>query len=115
MAQAAKFGEEAFRILEWAKSDALVSGVLGRVSRRSLAGALRINARYLLDAGKAWESFKSYARSLSAHPPTAFVEWKRIVFAFASLFGFGFLHKRYNAWRKARAQGRALSESKGRG
>lgn len=115
VAQAAKFGEEAFRILEWAKSDWLVSGSLARISRQSRAGALRINARYLLDAGKAWESFKSYMQSLSAHPRTALVEWKRIVFAFLSLFGFGFLQKKYNAWRKDRAQRRALSESKRQG
>ena len=47
VAQAAKFGEEAFRILDWAKSDLLVSGVLNGISRQSRAGALRINARYL--------------------------------------------------------------------
>lgn len=115
IAQAEKFGEEAFRILDWAKSDPLVSPVLGRINRQSRAGALRINARYLLDAGKAWESFKSYWQSLVTHPSTALVEWKRIVFALVSLFGFGFLQKRYNEWRKARAQRRALSESKGQG
>ena len=115
VAQAAKFGEEAFRILDWAKSDPLVAGSLARVSRQSRAAALRINGRYLLDAGKSWESFKSYMRSLSTHPSTALVEWKRIVFAFLSLFGLGFLQKQYNKWRKARAQQRALSESKGGG
>lgn len=114
VAQAAKFGEEAFRILEWAESDPLVSGSLGRISRQSRAAALRINGRYLLDAGKTWESFQSYMQSLSTHPSTALVEWKRIIFAFLSLFGLGFLQKRYNEWRKARAQRRALSESKGR-
>jgi len=108
VAQAAKFGEEAFRILDWAKSDPLVSGKLDGISRKSKAGALRINARYLLDAGKAWDSFKSYLQSLAAHPSTALVEWKRIIFAFLSLFGLGGLQKYYNKRRKARA----LSKSK---
>lgn len=115
VAQAAKFGEEAFRILDWARSDPRVSDSLARVSRQSRAAALRINARYLLDAGKAWTSFKSYMQSLSMHPPTALVEWKRIVFAFISLFGFGVLQKYYNKLRKARARRNALSESKGQG
>lgn len=115
VAQAARFGEEAFRILERAESDPLVSGTLGRISRRSRAAALRINGRYLLDAGKVGESFRSYLRSLITHPATALVEWKRIVFAFLSLFGLGILQKHYNRWRKARAQKRALSESDGRG
>jgi hypothetical protein len=115
VAQAARFGEEAFRILDWAKSDPLVSGALPRVGRQSRAGALRINGRYLLDAGKSWESFKSYWQSLVTHPSTALVEWKRIIFSFLSLFGLGVLQKKYNKWRKARAQKRALSESKGQG
>ncbi len=114
VAQAEKFGEEAFRILEWAKSDPLVSGALRRVSRRSRAAALRINGRYLLDAGKARQAFRSYLQSLIAHPATALVEWKRIVFSFLSLFGLGVLQKHYNRWRKQRAQKRALSESNGR-
>jgi len=111
VAQAAKFGEEAFRILDWAKSDPLVSPVLDGISRQSRAGALRINGRYLLDAGKAWAAFISYLKSLVTHPSTALVEWKRIVFAFLSLFGLGFLQKRYNQWRKSRAQRHTDSES----
>ena len=113
VAQAARFGEEAFRILDWAESDPLVSPALGRISRQSRAAAYRINGRYLLDAGKAWESFKSYLQSLFTHPPTALVEWKRIIFAFLSLFGLGILQKYYNRWRKSRAQRSALSESGG--
>ena len=115
VAQAAKFGEEAFRILDWAKSDPLVSSTLVRVNRQSRAAALRINARYLLDAGKAWDAFKSYMQSLFTHPSTALVEWKRIIFSFLSLFGLGILQRQYNKWRKARAQRQALSESKGQG
>ncbi len=115
VAQAEKFGEEAFRILDWAKSDPLVSGLSKGVSRQSRAAALRINGRYLLDAGKAWKSFKSYMQGLVTHPSTALVEWKRIIFAFLSLFGLGFMQKQYNRWRKAQARRQALSESKGRG
>ena len=111
IAQAEKFGQEAFRILDWAKSDPLVSGSLDGIKRQSRAAALRINGRYLLDAGNAWESFKSYLQSLLTHPSTALVEWKRIIFAFLSLFGLGFLKKQYNARRKNRAQRRADSES----
>jgi len=111
VAQAEKFGQEAFRILDWAKSDPLVSGSLDGINRQSRAAALRINGRYLLDAGKAWESFKSYLQSLNTHPSTALIEWKRIIFAFLSLFGLGFLQKQYNARRKDRAQRRADSES----
>lgn len=112
VAQAARFGEEAFRILEWGEGDPLVSGALRRVNLQSRAAAYRINARYLLDAGKGWESFKSYMRSLLTHPATALVEWRRIIFSFLSLFGLGALQKHYNRWRKARAQKRALSQSR---
>jgi len=115
VAQAAKFGDEAFRILDWAKSDPLVSGSLARVNRQAHAGAYRINGRYLLDAGRPWTAFVSYLKSLITHPITALVEWKRIAFAFLSLFGFGFLQRRYNKWRKSRTQRQVLSESDGQG
>lgn len=113
VAQAAKFGEEAFRILEWAENDQRVSGSLARISRQSRAAAYRINARYLLDAGQARQSFQSYLRSLFVHLPTALLEWKRILFAFVSLFGLGALRQHYNRWRKARAQKHARSAPKG--
>lgn len=115
VAQAEKFGEEAFRILDWAETHPLVSPALDGIRHKSRAAALRINGRYLLDAGKSWESFKSYIRSLSAHAPTALVEWKRIIFAFLSLFGFAVLQKQYNARRKKIAQRHALSDSDGQG
>jgi glycosyltransferase involved in cell wall biosynthesis len=110
VAQAARFGEEAFRILAWAENDPLVSASLARVNRPSRAAAYRINARYLLDAGKPWASFRSYLQSLRIHPKTALVEWKRILFAFFSLFGLSVLQKYYHRWRKAQAQRRLLSE-----
>jgi len=89
--------------------------MLDGIKRQSRAGALRINGRYLLDAGKAWAAFTSYMKSLVTHPSTALVEWKRIIFAFLSLFGLGFLQKHYNQWRKSRAQRHTLSESDGQG
>ncbi|HSG44973.1 MAG TPA: glycosyltransferase family 2 protein, partial [Anaerolineales bacterium] len=115
VAQAEKFGEEAFRILDWAETHPLVSGSLDGIRHKSRAAALRINGRYLLDAGNSWEAFKSYVRSLLAHPLTALVEWKRIIFSFLSLFGLGFLQKQYNNWRKSQAQRHALSDSDGQG
>jgi hypothetical protein len=112
IARAAQFGEEAFRILEWAESHPLISGAWRRVSRQSRAAALRLNGRYLLDAGRAPQAFSSYWRSLVLHPPTALVEWKRILFSLLSLIGLGVLQKYYNRWRKAQAQRRLRSESK---
>ena len=111
VAQAEKFGQEAFRILDWAETHPLVLSSLNGIKRQSRAAALRINARYLLDAGRSWDSFKSYMQSLFTHPSTALVEWKRITFAFLSLFGLGFLQKQYYARRKNQAQRRIDSES----
>jgi glycosyltransferase involved in cell wall biosynthesis len=72
-ARAAEFGREAFRILDWAKSQPglaeTVSGV--REARRARASANRVDARYLLDGGQPWSALKAWTRALFIHPPTA--------------------------------------------
>ena len=72
-AKAAEFGQEAFRILAWAKSQAglaeAVSGV--REARRARASAHRVDARYLLDGGRPTSALMAWLRALFIHPPTA--------------------------------------------
>jgi glycosyltransferase involved in cell wall biosynthesis len=106
IAQAAEFGREAYRILEWAREQSNLAPVLARIRKRAWAGAHRFNARYLLDGGLYWPSLKSYAHSLITHPPTALVEWNRMVFAVLGLFGLGGLRSVYYAIKQRRARQR---------
>jgi glycosyltransferase involved in cell wall biosynthesis len=70
-AKAAEFGREAFRILEWAKSQRGLSESVSSVERRARASAHRVDARYLLDGGKSWSALQAWMRALFIHPPTA--------------------------------------------
>jgi glycosyltransferase involved in cell wall biosynthesis len=95
VALAEKFGEEAFRLVEWMRTDPALAPIVARQPRKVRAAALRFSARYLLDAGKARPALISYLQSLISHPPTALVEWHRILFAALSLIGLGGLGKLY--------------------
>lgn len=85
VAQAAGFGEEAYRIARWIESQPALAERFKRQRRKIWAGAHRINARYLLDGGLPRPALAAYLRALLAHPPTALQESRRILFAAASL------------------------------
>lgn len=85
VAQAARFGEEAYRLVEWMAQEMAFQELFFRLERRIRAGAHRLNARYLLDAGEVRAAAVAYTRSLLTHAPTAWVEWRRILFTYASL------------------------------
>lgn len=106
VAQAARFGEEAYRIAEWMAVEPGLAERLPRLKRRVWAGAHRINARYLLDGGQPGTALKAYLRALAVHPPTALSEWHRMVYALLSLAGLGKLkplfYRARHALRKRR-------------
>jgi glycosyltransferase involved in cell wall biosynthesis len=70
-ARAAEFGREAFRVLEWAKDQPDLAGILAGVERRARASAHRFQARYLLDGDRPMPAVGSWFRALFLHPPTA--------------------------------------------
>jgi len=91
VAQAARFGEEAFRILEWAKDQPVLDEIVREHSRLVRAGAHRLDARYLLDGGEPALALKAYGRVFVARPSYVFPHWHRIGFALLSLLGLGWL------------------------
>jgi glycosyltransferase involved in cell wall biosynthesis len=91
VAQAARFGEEAFRILEWAKTQPALSEIVRKHSRTVRAGAHRLDARYLLDGGEPGSALRAYGRVLTTRPSFAFEHWHRMLFALLSLMGLGWL------------------------
>ncbi|NJN43487.1 MAG: glycosyltransferase [Anaerolineae bacterium] len=51
VAQAEKFGQEAYRVIGWMQADPALGQVFARQPRNIRAAALRFSARYLLDGG----------------------------------------------------------------
>jgi hypothetical protein len=88
VAQASGFGREAFRILEWMETVPELASLIARNRRRVLAGAHRLNARYLLDGGQPGPALRAYGRALYLWPTFALLHWRRMLYAvFRLLFG----------------------------
>ena len=104
--RATEFGREAFRILDWARTEPGLAGVFAQVARRARASAFRVNARYLLDGAQAGKSLVSWFRALFIHPPTALSRMNILVSAFLQLSGLGRLREMYLKRRQARLRGR---------
>ncbi|HEX2696691.1 MAG TPA: glycosyltransferase family 2 protein [Anaerolineales bacterium] len=100
--KAAEFGREAFRILDWAKSQPELAAVFSGVERRARASAHRVDARYLLDSGQPWPALKAWMRALLIYPPTALARMNLLVSALLNLSGLGRLREAYLRGRKNR-------------
>jgi len=85
--EAAGFGLEAFRILEWMEADTDFADLVAANKNQVYARVNRFHARYLLDGGRAGVALKYYFKSMRYHPQIAFQEWYRIVFAILSIVG----------------------------
>lgn len=105
-AKAAEFGLEAFRILDWAKTQPGLAEAVSGVERRAHASAFRVDSRYLLDGGQAWKSLVSWSRALIIHPPTALARLNILVSALLHLSGLGRLRELYLQRRQARLKQR---------
>jgi GT2 family glycosyltransferase len=88
-ARAAEFGREAFRVLDWAKTQPGLAETISGVERRALASANRYDARYLLDGGQPTSALGAWFRALLLHPPTALARLNILISAILELIGLG--------------------------
>jgi len=86
-ARAEEFGREAFRVMDWAKAQPSLAGVLSGVERRALASANRYDSRYLLDGGQPVAALGAWFRALFLHPPTALARLNIFISAILDLMG----------------------------
>ena len=87
VSQAAGFGREALRILEWMENQPDLAPLVKRDRRRIEAGAQRLNARYLLDGGMPAPALRAYASALVRSPGFTLQHGHRILYALLSLAG----------------------------
>jgi glycosyltransferase involved in cell wall biosynthesis len=85
VSQAPGYGPDAFRIIGWMPTQPKLADCLARRKRRIWAGAHRIHARYLLDGGLPGPAFKAYMKGLWSSPAVVLPEYRRILFAAASM------------------------------
>lgn len=104
VAQAAAFGREAFRILNFAAQDEALAPALAKVSRRARASANRVDSRYLLDGGQPAAALSAWMRALLLHPPTALARMNILVSALLKLSGLQKIRAAVLRRRKERHQ-----------
>jgi glycosyltransferase involved in cell wall biosynthesis len=86
-ARAAEFGREAFRVLNWAKTQPTLAEAMSGLERRALASAHRYDARYLLDGDQPAAALGAWFQALFLHPPTAWARLNIFVSAVLELLG----------------------------
>jgi glycosyltransferase involved in cell wall biosynthesis len=85
VAMAPGFAREALLVVDWIQTQPGLHAAYQRLHRRIRAGAQRINGFYLLDAGQPRAALAAYLKALVLYPPAALQDWRRILFAAASL------------------------------
>ena len=103
-AQAAKFGREAFRIVDWAEKQPSLQSTLAANKKRILASAHRVDARYLLDSGQAFAALRAWLHALWLSPPVALRRMNLFISAILHLFGLRSVYEAYLRQRKARLE-----------
>jgi glycosyltransferase involved in cell wall biosynthesis len=98
----ARYGVDAYRIVDWMKTQPILQEEFNHMQKRVWAGAHRISARYLLDGGDARAALRAYFKSLMASPHIALQEWHRMLFAALSVLGLGRLKDVYYTSRLKR-------------
>lgn len=96
LAQAAEFGREALRIVDWMQNspDFTLELQDTHQQRRVRAGAERINGFYLLDAKEYGPAFRAYLRAFLLNPGVVLPEWYRAIYALLAPLGLAGLKEK---------------------
>jgi len=99
------YGDEAFNLLDWMKSQPLMADTLNENLKEIEAGAHHLRAHYLLDSGENWNAFKSYLKAVVRDSRVLRTDYQRMGFALVnsivpvSRLKTFFLERRTNAIR----------------
>ncbi len=104
VAQAARFGEEAFRLAAWMQSDSEWRADFVSHRRRILAGVHRLDGYYQVEAENFGAGLRAYARAFAHDSKTAFSDWRRIAYAMAAFLGMEQIGRRYRRRQRSRLQ-----------
>ncbi|MGB4594731.1 MAG: glycosyltransferase family 2 protein [Anaerolineaceae bacterium] len=102
VAAAANFGPEAFRIAKWLGEDERFYPMNAKLHHKIWAGAYRLNAYYLVEAGRNSEALGMYAQAFKRSPRLALKDWKRIALALPGEQGSKIVRKPVDFFRRLR-------------
>jgi len=99
VADAAGFGGEAYRLVDWMQSDERFTDLFQHHPRKIWAGAHRLNAFYLLNGDQPAACLRAYWRGFKKDPGTVLKDWRRLAFAFVGTLLGGLSPLKINTWR----------------
>jgi glycosyltransferase involved in cell wall biosynthesis len=102
VSQAPAFGRETLEVLEWMETQPNLASLVAANKRQVLAGAYRLNARYLMDGGQYAPALKSYAKAFINQPVYTARHWHRVIYAFLGMLGFKDLDSLYSRFQNSR-------------
>lgn len=88
VAQAADFGRETLEVLDWMQLQEDLGPLVVQNKHMVMAGAYRLNARYLLDGGQYAPALKSYGQAFVNQPMYTAQHWHRMGYACLGLIGW---------------------------
>ena len=101
ISEAEGFGPEAYRLAYWIENDERFYPLSARLHEKIWAGAHRLNAFYLLEAGRAKDALQMYRQSFHSHPSATLRDWRRVLYAEASSLGLRDVRKPVDWARRA--------------
>lgn len=87
VAHASEFGKEAYRLVEWMEKNPDLKQIFLANHKKILAGAHRMNARYLLDGGQFSQAINAYWQGMKLDFLTILPEWHRMLYAILAPLG----------------------------
>jgi glycosyltransferase involved in cell wall biosynthesis len=102
VSQATSFGRESLEILEWIADQPELAAIVDQNQHQVLAGAYRLNARYLMDGGQYGPALNSYAKAFVNQPGYTAKHWHRVLYAVFGMLGVGNLDKIYARFQDSR-------------
>ncbi len=87
VAHASEFGQEAYRLVEWMENNPVLNKTFLENYKKILAGAHRMNARYLLDGDQYSQAAHVYWQGMKVDFPTIFPEWHRMLYSIFAPLG----------------------------
>ena len=112
VAHAEEFGAEAFRVAKWLCEDPRFYPLSAEKFNKIWAGAHRLNAFYLVEAGKYKEALSAYAQMLRMAPSASKGSLRRMGYAVLGALGVQDLRQKYSTWRLKRYQKQQSKQDK---
>jgi glycosyltransferase involved in cell wall biosynthesis len=113
VSQAEAFSAEILRLLAWVQNLPDFTVQNKTFHNHTRGGAYRLNARYLLDAGRPRAALRSYLQAFRAYPGFALKHWHRILYALLGTLGLGSLTRVIDGyrWRQSTRRSQRLAEN----